>query len=191
MYPVLRAVAALGGSASSREITDKVIEMEGFTDEQISQTYGTREKSVLVDRIEWARSYCKLSGALESPSRKLYLLTALGHETLALPESEARAQLMLLDRSVRSSSSRKLKRPDEPLSPGPVESETNASELSIDPDEDTAWTKHLLGRLHRMSPEGFEEFCLYLLRLFGLELTRRGGTGDEGIDGIGTAPLTP
>jgi Restriction endonuclease len=58
------------------------------------------------------------------------------------------------------------------------------------PDEDTTWTDLLLAGLHKLSPEAFEEFCLYLLRLFGLELTRRDGSGDEGIDGIGTAPLS-
>jgi restriction system protein len=38
-------------------------------------------------------------------------------------------------------------------------------------------------------PAGFEEFALYLLRTFGIELTRVGGVGDEGIDGIGLAPI--
>jgi hypothetical protein len=32
---------------------------------------------------------------------------------------------------------------------------------------------------------------MYLLRTYGLELTRVGGTGDQGIDGIGTAPISP
>ncbi|MHB1890579.1 MAG: restriction endonuclease, partial [Acidimicrobiales bacterium] len=58
-------------------------------------------------------------------------------------------------------------------------------------DEDTDWTDALLNRLHQLSPEGFEEFVMYLLRTYGLELTRVGGTGDEGIDGIGTAPISP
>lgn len=31
---------------------------------------------------------------------------------------------------------------------------------------------------------------MYLLRRYGLHLTRVGGSGDEGIDGIGTAPLS-
>ena len=31
---------------------------------------------------------------------------------------------------------------------------------------------------------------LYLLRLYGLELQRVGGSGDEGIDGIGVAPIS-
>ena len=60
----------------------------------------------------------------------------------------------------------------------------------LEAEEDTSWKETLLSRLHRLTPDGFEEFSLYLLRLYGLELTRRGGTGDEGIDGLGTAPLS-
>ena len=32
---------------------------------------------------------------------------------------------------------------------------------------------------------------MYLLRAYDLELTRVGGTGDQGIDGIGIAPISP
>jgi restriction endonuclease Mrr len=72
-----------------------------------------------------------------------------------------------------------------------VEDNGPAAELLDDEDAaDRAWTESLLSRLHRLSPTGFEEFCLYLLRRFGLELTRVGGTGDEGVDGIGTAATT-
>ena len=46
-------------------------------------------------------------------------------------------------------------------------------------------------RLHGFTPQAFEEFVLYVLREYGMELERVGGTGDEGIDGIGTARLTP
>ncbi|WP_257162286.1 restriction endonuclease [Corynebacterium cystitidis] len=49
----------------------------------------------------------------------------------------------------------------------------------------------LLDRLHRLSPEGFEKFLLYFLRRYGLQLIHIGGSGDEGNDGIGTAPLSP
>jgi restriction system protein len=45
--------------------------------------------------------------------------------------------------------------------------------------------------LHRLTAEGFEEFVMYLLRAYGLELTRVGGSGDKGIDGIGIAPISP
>jgi restriction system protein len=49
----------------------------------------------------------------------------------------------------------------------------------------------LLNRLHKLTPEGFEGFVMYLLRTYGLELKRIGATGDQGIDGIGTAPIRP
>lgn len=32
---------------------------------------------------------------------------------------------------------------------------------------------------------------MYLLRLYRMQLTRVGGSGDEGIDGIGLAPISP
>ena len=107
MYPTVRAVKALGGSASSREITDRVIEAEGFTDDVLALVYDNRdrEESVLIDRLNWARSYCKLSGVLDSPRRGLFLLSALGQELLDLDEDTARERLRELDRQVRASAS--------------------------------------------------------------------------------------
>lgn len=180
MYPTLRAVAALGGSAQGKEITARVLDDIGADEEQLSLVYESRPKSVLVDRLEWARSYAKLGGALDSPRRGLFILTSLGKEILALGEAEAKQKIHELDRTVRAA--RAQTRETVPDSETPADEEVG---------EDTTWREHLLGRLHRLSPEGFEEFVLYLLRTFGLELTRVGGSGDEGIDGIGTAPLSP
>ena len=41
---------------------------------------------MLLERVQWARSYAKLIGALESPKRGVFLITALGKELLALPD---------------------------------------------------------------------------------------------------------
>jgi len=160
MLPTLRAVVALGGSAQGKEITTQVLDE--------------------IDRIDWARSYAKLGGALESPRRGLYILTPLGKEILNLEATAALERLRVLDRAVKAA--RAQNRQTVPESEDPVEDEAG---------EDTAWRDVLLNRLHRLSPEGFEEFVMYLLRSFGLELTRVGGTGDQGIDGIGTAPISP
>ena len=51
MLPLLQAVQSLGGSASSREITAALVELQGFTDEQMAVTYPTRDRSVLWDRM--------------------------------------------------------------------------------------------------------------------------------------------
>jgi restriction system protein len=102
LHPVLRAVATLGGSAKSREITAQAVEDQGFTEVQMPVVYDGNPKSVLSDRIAWARSYNKLGGTLESPKRSLYLLTPFEKEILALPEGDARERLREMDRKVRS-----------------------------------------------------------------------------------------
>jgi restriction system protein len=69
MLPTLRAVEDLGGSGSAKEIRDRVIELLAPTEAQLGLTYDKRPKSILIDRMDWARSYLKLAGALERLSR--------------------------------------------------------------------------------------------------------------------------
>lgn len=74
---------ALDGSATGREITEQLIDTGGLSDDELAVIYDTRDRSVLVYRMDWARSYCKLAGALDSPRRGLLLLSELGQELLA------------------------------------------------------------------------------------------------------------
>ena len=182
MLPVLRAIQALGGSGAGREISAAVVEAEGFTDDLLAETYEGRDKSILLDRLDWARSYCKLGAVLESPRRGLFLITDLGREIAALTDSDAQERLQELDRTVRRTRRK---------TPKTVESGSDAEQIDDDPEEDDEdWRELLLARLHQLTPDAFEHFVLYLLRSQGMELKRVGGTGDEGIDGIGTAPIS-
>jgi restriction system protein len=192
MLPLLRAVQSLGGSASSREITAALVERQGFTDEQMAVTYPTRDRSILWDRMEWARSYCKLAGVLESPKRGLFLLTPAGREVLALSEPDARRRLVELDRQVRANRPKSRRKIPDATTASTL-SQAEADVVAEDaPEEvrDSEWTDRFLARLHALPPTRFENFCLLLLRSYGLELTHVGGVGDEGIDGIGTVPLS-
>lgn len=190
MLPVLRAVDALGGSATSGEVRDRVVDAEGFADSLIAIQYPSRPESVLLNRMEWARSYCKLAGLLDSPRRGLFLLTPLGRSVLSMPEEAARQRVLELDRQVRNDRPTPRPKPQREDSQNSSESAALGLASADAEEEDEAWRGRLLGRLHRLSPTAFEEFSMYLLRLYGLHLTRVGGTGDEGIDGIGTAPLS-
>ena len=185
MLPVLRAVEQLGGSATSREIIDAVIAGAGLSDEVVAFEYPGRPKSVFIDRVEWARSYCKLGGVIESPKRGLFLMTELGREIAALPDDQASARLDELDRLVRSTSRNRTKTTETDL----VDDDEPAVTEDVE-EESGEWKEQLLRRLHRLTPRAFEEFCIYLLRRYGLELTHVGGSGDEGIDAIGTAPMS-
>lgn len=185
MLPTIRAVDRLGGSAQAREITAEVLLDIRATDDQLQLTYDRRPKSVLVDRIDWSRSYLALGSVLERPRRGLYVLTGLAKAILSMPEEEARERLRDIDREVRARR----------RAAAPSEKESGlAEEVALVAEEQPAestWRDDLLSRLHRLSPDGFEEFAIYLLKTFGMELTRVGGSGDEGIDGIGLAPLSP
>jgi restriction system protein len=199
ILPIIKAVGALGGSAQASEVVDRVLADFNPTDEMMAVTYPNRpHHPVLVDRILWGRSCAKLIGALESPKTGVFLITALGKHLLSLPEEQGRQQVLKLDREYRRN--RKKKGPKVSAVSGSASTATDTNEPSTDadfddeptisPGESIAFQDALLERLHKLSPGGFEEFVLYLLRLYGMELERVGGTGDEGIDGIGTAPIS-
>ena len=186
MHPVLVATAALGGSGQKKEILDRVIDDLGVSDELLALVYGEdgeerrRNKSMFIDRLEWALSYCKLTGILDSPGRALYALSNQGRDVLNLSEDEARKRLREMDTEVRRN-----------------RTSSKADSAEAEPDdgvspegEDSSWKAELLDRLHQLTPEAFEEFTLILLRSYGMSLKRTGGSGDEGIDGIGTAPMS-
>jgi restriction system protein len=190
IYPTLRAVKTLGGTGQAREITAQVIADIGATERQMEVTYDNRPKSVLVDRIDWARSYAYLGLLLERPRRGLFALSPLGRQMLEKCEEEALEEIREIDRKVRAS-----RRANAAAARKDNELGHNVDEEMADTVEEESatanWRDVLLSRLHRLSPAGFEAFVIYLLKTYGMELTRVGGTGDEGIDGIGLAPLSP
>ena len=177
MLPTLQAVVTLGGSGTNREISEQVISDKGYSDDLVAVTYEKNDRSILLDRLYWTRSYCKLGGVLETPQRGLYLVTELGRSLAELPEADAITKLREIEKKV-----------DRRRAPQATPLENEDDEPPD--DEDESWKAGLLEQLHQLSPEAFERFTLYLLRTFGMELRRQGGPGDEGIDGIGTAPLT-
>lgn len=197
MLPVLQAVDRLGGSATSRQITDAVIEALAPSEDLLAITYPARggDESIYLDRLKFARSHCKTAGVLESPRQSLYLVTGLGREILAMETHAAALCLVELYREERA-------RRDKVAAIKPRAGDGTADGTAMPGDDDDQalvlsdegseeWKKVLLERLHRMSPEGFERFVLYLLRNYNLELEHVGQSGDRGIDGIGTAPMSP
>src|SRR5699024_5891165 len=127
----------------------------------------------------------------------MYLLTSFGKQLLSLPEEQALEQIYELQREYNRRQRREnnaTNTTDSLTDTEDIEAADTEAQQSTEVDDDdpgTTWKTRLLKRLHQLTPEGFEKFVVYLLRRYGLELTRIGGTGDEGIDGIGTAPLSP
>jgi restriction system protein len=95
-----------------------------------------------------------------------------------------------MDREIRRARTRRKQVPpeqvdrDQELDPEPLGAESEAEADSLD------LKAALLARLHALSPRGFENFVVHLLKSYGMELTRTGGSNDEGVDAIGLAPVS-
>lgn len=170
MWPTLVALKALGGSGSNEEIVDKIIEIESVPVEMqnLMSTSGTMTK--LEYRSAWARTYLKMSGAVESGGRGIWSITKLGE---AATKNEM-ATLLKKARAVQKAAK-----------PQARPNQSDAEELSpISEVQD--WREQLLSSMHAMSPSNFERLCQRVLRESGfvsVEVT--GKSGDGGIDGTG------
>lgn len=195
VVPVLKAMHVLGGSARANEITEHVLELVPGSEDLQQITYPTRPNlSVLIDRIGWARTTAKRIGVLEQPGQGMYLLTDKGEELLELPEVNAFDKVQDLDREIsRAQRQRKKLEKEAKTTDSDVEDDISDVEIredSVEEEMDRDWKSQLLERLHQLSPDGFEKFVIYLLRRQGLHLQQTGGSGDEGVDAIGTAPIS-
>lgn len=193
ILPTIRAVDTLGGSAKAQEINTQLISDLDPSEAMLSLSFpGRPDDSVLLSRVQWARSYAKLCGTLESPKRGVFLITPLGRELIRMPPDVAQHKISELDREFRRD---RVRKKDLPIAPESSRVDDADEGLIIDPGDEPSlgvedWRAVVLRRLHRLKPDAFEDFVLYTLRLYGLQLQKVGGSGDEGIDGIGTAPIS-
>ncbi len=74
IWPTLKALIALGGSASNQELVDKIIEIEGYPEsvQQIPHREGRETK--IEYNSAWARTYLKKVGAINNISTGVWIL---------------------------------------------------------------------------------------------------------------------
>lgn len=81
MVPVLKVMTA-GYPRPRRELIEAVATLVGLTEEQREECFASGEQRY-INRIGWAQSYLDRVGAIERPSRGIYLITDLGRQLLA------------------------------------------------------------------------------------------------------------
>lgn len=164
------AVRELGQSARLDEIDERVIEREGFSDEQLAVLHNQGPRSELEYRLAWARTYLKKMGVLASAGRGIWETTPLGREL-------TRDQIDPLLETYRSERRSERKRQKEVAARDDAEGENG---------EEEDWKEVLLAQMLTMSPAGFERLAQRLLRAAGfINTTVTGSSGDGGIDGVG------
>jgi restriction system protein len=179
LWPTLRAVRMIGDSGTIEEIVEKVIELEGFSEEQQAVPHGDGPASEIEYRLAWARTYLKGMRALNNSKRGVWSTTELGRSMTPQDIADRHAGYLTELRQARKAK-KAARGADE--------------ELAGDSDEGGAapdWKEQLIEQLLAIPPDRFERLARRLLREAGfISATVTGRSGDGGIDGIGVYRLS-
>jgi restriction system protein len=169
MNPLIQALKSLGGSGTVEEITNKVAEIAGLTDEQLEILHDP-DKGGMTEveyRLAWSRSWLKRYGLIENSSRGVWALTGKGSKVETLDAKE-------VVKTVRA----QLKR------------EREDNESDDESSGETTWRDELLETLLKMPASAFERLVQRMLRESGFtQVEVTGRSGDGGIDGKGLLRL--
>jgi restriction system protein len=178
--PVLKALRELGGSGSLHEVNDKVVQIMGFSKEDLDVLHNPEEdnETEIEYRLAWARTYLKKYGLIDNSSRGVWSLTPKAD---SLREVDP-AEVVRFVRGLLKDGKRKRQRNgqlEEPVS----EEDT--------PEETSKWRVELHKLLTRdLAPDAFERLVQRILRESGfIQVDVTGRTGDGGIDGKGIARI--
>ena len=177
MLATVEALKELGGSATIRELDEKVIELEGVTeDEQALVMDRNANQMRVIYYLGWARTWLKRGDALANSSRGIWALTETGSAITAMHETQAIYDQARAEEGEKAQTKRKVKAARLAV----VEPEDDA------PEQEKDWKSLLLAVLGGMSPGAFERLSQRLLREAGFtRVDVRGKSGDGGIDGVG------
>ena len=172
MWPILRALQGLGGSASIHELDDRVSTDLRLPDAVLEVVHGRGPQTEFAYRCAWSRTRLRHLEAVDNSGHGIWSLTETGRRIGSADEVRKRVQQEgkqyrggLRDTPVR-----------------PEKADTPADPMS----SEESWQADLLGVLREMPPDAFERLCQRLLREHGftrVEVTGR--SGDGGIDGTG------
>lgn len=167
LWPTLEALKDCGGSASIRELVERMARNLKLSDEILGVMQKGSSKSVVDYNAAWARTGLKHIGAVENTQKGVWTITAVGRDIQS--DEEVRA----LDRQVIAQRNK--------------EKRTQGADPWVEDDaDDRGWKEALLGIVRGMSPDAFERLCQRVLReseFTKVEVTGR--SGDGGIDGAG------
>lgn len=169
MNPLIQAIKHLGGSGTIEEINNKVVEIVGFTDEQLELLHDPAKGGAteIEYRLGWSRTWLKRYGILENSTRGVWALTPKGSKLDRVDEKE-------VVRAVRAQI--KKAHEEDAEDDGPTVAST--------------WRDELLDTLLKMSPAAFERLAQRVLRESGFtQVEVTGRSGDGGVDGKGIMRL--
>lgn len=186
MLSVVDALRQIGGSATIQELDEKVIEIEGVSEEEQSHLMPNETSARFNYYMAWARTFLKRGDALENSFRGVWSLTDTGSEIQTSDETKLIYDQVNLEERERARQKRQKKKQDGSKA---HEAQSNLP-LEISEEDGVGfvqdWKMQLLVAIREMTPSGFERLAQRLLREAGFSKVEvRGKSGDGGIDGVG------
>lgn len=174
LLPTIQALQVLGGSGTTEEIYDQVVQLLNLPDQVLETLHGTTSQSEVEYRLAWSRTYLKKYGLLQNSARGVWSLVSTCMNLDALDAKE----IVKAVRDGCKSKAAQLDSPDEA-----VEAVATLEEL--------AWHQKLHKTLLSLEPSAFERLAQRLLRESGfIQVQVTGKAGDGGIDGVGIARIS-
>jgi restriction system protein len=175
LKPIIEVLRKSGGSGTSSEVTDKVIDRLHIPDDELAVILKSGQSRVY-NQVHWARMYLVHGNVIDSSKRGVWTLTEKGNK-ISLETFDPLIFFKEVHKRHATIKETTVTPAAETLDEPPSES---------DPDGEN----ELLDVLKSLSPSGFERLCQRLLRENGFEqVTVTGRSGDGGIDGIGILQL--
>lgn len=169
LRPTLKALEALGGSASIKELLERMASDLQLPDSLLDIPHKDASRSRFEYVAAWARTDLKMVGLITNSLRGVWVITEAGRNI----SSEEEVREMVRQEHAKLRDRRK-----------------SARNLEVqDTDDDTAndqWVDDVLDIVRRIDSDAFERLCQRVLREAGftkVEVTSR--TRDGGIDGTG------
>lgn len=173
LLPTIQALQILGGSGTTEEIYEKVVQILNLPDKVLEILHGSSSQSEVEYRLAWSRTYLKKYGLLQNSARGVWSLVST---SININELDAKE----IVKAVRDADKNK-------TVPSNLSDETVAP---IETLEELAWHQQLHKTLLSLDPSAFERLAQRLLRESGfIQVQVTGKSGDGGIDGVGIARI--
>lgn len=173
LIPTIQALQALGGSGTTEEIYEQVVQILNLADKVLEVLHGNTSQSEVKYRLSWSRTYLKKYGLIENSDRGVWSLVSTSVDIKIIDRKD-------IVRVVRESEKSKI-----------VQADTLEETVEpIEIIEELAWHQQLHKLLLSLDPAAFERLAQRLLRESGfVQVQVTGKSGDGGIDGVGIARI--
>lgn len=176
MGPTIAVLKASGGSATTNEIYQRVVDLMRLSNDVLEVPHGDSSQNEVEYRLAWSRTYLKKYGLVDNSARGVWLLTEAGRAATTV-DSKAIVRAVRDAHRSRAADSR--------------DEDANGEErLGDDGAPEPGWQERLHAVLLSMQPAAFERLIQRMLRESGfIQVQVTGQSGDGGIDGIGIARI--